>query len=945
MRVSPHVIGTVVAACAVLVALPTDGAEDNEPGSVLIPAEARIAARGRVLDNGTFTLWTKGVIGDYIVVPGDRKVTATVTAAALAVDGVGARAAVELTPVGGVPQEIGVLEMASDPFSYSGSCEFREYTVSADVPEGHYTVTLTHLNRLVGPKQWRHLLVKQVRFSGARIARLSSSAHAFLGDRPIDVPGDGEGTRELTTGNLRTRIDPGSATWSVTHTPSGCGAEGIRPVFCLDGPGIDLATYDGKITQERIQDARFGDVTRVTMQFHQPGELDIMYELMFSHSRPEAVARLDFTNRTGRTLRVSSTAAMAAQAVTVGGRARSWTVIGDGKEYNQPYRILDAAQLEEFGCWWYMALKNRDTKRSLLFGSLQNNKGMGRFIVVPDEVGSVKVTAYHDYEGITMPPGASITGEMVLLQFGRGGTDSLERFGDLIAAVHDIQLRREFSLDPYDPAKVCLFNGWGGYGASVVSRFPYKNGRDPMKRKHAYRDPGWNRANRQAFQQLGFPEFGYSHPEGWQRIAWVKERPLVRRYGQADEFEGKGTLLEGHDDWYADGCIDFSNPEVIAFERKRIEEAIAAVLEEKPGAMITYNWDFVNKWRTLPGQHDPFMTGAETYRGAMAMWRDMTAATPGGSCGNLYMNLPGINYGMVKTMRVGEDSDRGYYGDDVFTQACTFTEGLVRQLSGRYFYNGRVFWINPDSYHVYVGGLYTYRQAKVHASFCAIAGNRIVLAEPFVEYDDPFPRDRLEIARRVAPALPETARAVDVFEHCPARLWDITVERNWGEWHIAALFNTDHDRSGRPFTYEVCFEDLDLDPNAEYLVYEFWSKTFLGVRKHSFTRTIQAPDCEIYSVVPKRNHPVLISTSRHVRHMAYDILALDWDTAARTLSGTSKVLKEDPCQLRVFVPDGFTPISAAAGETPAEIKIEDGLLTVDLTSPENTPVEWQIQFR
>lgn len=937
-------IGFLAGACVVLIAARANGAEDTERRSVLVPAEARVTARGKVLDNGAFTLWTRGVIGDYIIVPKDGKVTAMVSAAALAVDGVGARAAVALTPVGGAPREIGVLEMASDRFSYNGPCDFREYTVSADVPKGYYTVTLTHRNRDVGVKKWRNLFVKQVRFSGAHIARLSPSAYAFFGDGAHRAGAGVGNPREIVAGSLRVRLDPESATWSVTHVPSGSGAAEVGPVFRLDGLSVDLAAYEASVQQERVEDARFGDATRVTMQFRKPGALDITYVLLFGHAQPEVIARLDFTNRTGRELRVASTGAMAAQTVTVGGSARSWTVIGDGKEYNQPYRIVDAADVDEFGCWWYAALKNRDTKRSLLFGSLQNTKGLGRFVVVPNDASSVKVAAYHDYEGIIMPPDASITGEMVLLQFGRRGTDSLERFGDLIAAVHDIHLRRDFPLDPYEPVKLCLFNGWGGYGASVVSRFPYKNGRDPMKRKHAYLDRDWTKANRQVFYRLGLPQFGYGHPDGWRRTAWLKERPLVRRYGQVDEFAGKGALVEGHADWYIDGCIDFSHPDVIEYERQRIEVAIAAALEKRPGAVVVYNWDFVNKWRTLPGQHDPFMTGAEAYRGAMTLWRDLAAATPGGWCADLYMNLPGINYGLVRTMRVGEDSDRGYYGDNVFTQRCTFTEGLVRQLSGRYFYNGRVFWINPDSYHVYVGGLYSYEQAKVHASFCAVAGNKVALAEPFVEYDEPFPQDRLEIARRVAPALGETARAVDVFEHCPARLWDIPVERELGAWHIVGLFNTDHDRSGKPFTYEVRFEDLELDRHAEYLVYEFWTKTFLGVRRRAFTRTLQAPDCEVYSVVPKRGHPVLISTSRHVRHMAYDILALGWDAATRTLSGTSKVVKADPYQLRVFVPDDFTPVSAEAGGIPVTLQTQDGLLTVDMAPPGSADVRWQIRF-
>ena len=64
------------------------------------------------------------------------------------------------------------------------------------------------------------------------------------------------------------------------------------------------------------------------------------------------------------------------------------------------------------------------------------------------------------------------------------------------------------------------------------------------------------------------------------------------------------------------------------------------------------------------------------------------------------MNIVGFNYARVDSLRIGADSDQGYYG-----RVCTFTQGLTRQASGRYFYNGKVWWNNADSFHVYVGGL------------------------------------------------------------------------------------------------------------------------------------------------------------------------------------------------------------------------------------------------
>ena len=316
----------------------------------------------------------------------------------------------------------------------------------------------------------------------------------------------------------------------------------------------------------------------------------------------------------------------------------------------------------------------------------------------------------------------------------------------------------------------------------------------------------------------------------------------------------------------------------------------------------------------------------------------MARSHPPGAYAFIYMNVVGFNYDICDIFRAGQDSDQAYYGP-----GCTFTEGLVRQISGRYFYNGKVWWNNPDSFHVYVGGLYSYNQGKVHASFCAISGNVIYLSEPFTDQDTP--EDRLEILRRVAPMTPDVSKAVDVFEHNPAQLWNIPVKRDFAQWNVVGLFNVDYNQDGKAITQRIAFEELELSSHKEYLVYEFWSRQFLGVKKGSFTRTLQAPDCEIYSIVEKADHPVLISTSRHVRHMAYDILSLKRDQSEGKLSGESRVVKEDPYQLRVFVPEGYAFARVEAEGLPTDAKMDGPLLNIDFESPENKVIAWTVYFK
>jgi hypothetical protein len=140
--------------------------------------------------------------------------------------------------------------------------------------------------------------------------------------------------------------------------------------------------------------------------------------------------------------------------------------------------------------------------------------------------------------------------------------------------------------------------------------------------------------------------------------------------------------------------------------------------------------------------------------------------------------------------------------------------------------------------------------------------------------------------------------------------------------------------------------DLRLDPNKEYIVYDFWGRKLVGAFKGSFTNPPVGPyDVDIYSIVEKQDHPMLVSTSRHVRQMAFDIKDMAYDAGQRVLRGVSRAVAGDPYQLRIYVPDGFSAkrVGLPAGIT-ASMKTEGNLLTVDFTAPTGDDVQWEVFF-
>jgi len=192
---------------------------------------------------------------------------------------------------------------------------------------------------------------------------------------------------------------------------------------------------------------------------------------------------------------------------------------------------------------------------------------------------------------------------------------------------------------------------------------------------------------------------------------------------------------------------------------------------------------------------------------------------------------------------------------------------------------------------------------------------------------------------------------VDLFVRKPAQVWAMPIERPFGNWTLVAVFNYTNKAAlgGPPRTFTAKLDaanDLHLDPNKEYLVYEFWTKKFLGTFKGTFTSNAVNPyDVDMYSVVEKQNHPVLISTSRHIRQMAFDIKDLAYDRGQRALSGVSRAVAGDPYQLRIYIPDGFSPqrvqLSNGLGAT---MKTEGNLLTADFVTTTGKDVTWKVFF-
>jgi hypothetical protein len=99
--------------------------------------------------------------------------------------------------------------------------------------------------------------------------------------------------------------------------------------------------------------------------------------------------------------------------------------------------------------------------------------------------------------------------------------------------------------------------------------------------------------------------------------------------------------------------------------------------------------------------------------------------------------------------------------------------------------------------------------------------------------------------------------------------------------------------------------------------------------------------------------PQLISTSRHVTQGIVDVTGENWDGAKSILSGVSKVVGNDPYELRIVVPPGAkswraTAVKVSPADEAAGVKtsfVQEGpKIRATLTSAESREIPWSVQF-
>lgn len=760
----------------------------------------------------------------------------------------------------------------------------------------------------------------------------------------------------INTQNLQVSIDAVNCRWSASVKGS---PMQINDVYFL--PGDDPSGWKVVSSVNNNDNNNLGSFVTVTLHGTKSGQLDFDYNISASKTNNDIIISLGRANNTGKTVDIEDMDYFVSSDARLGGTEDRWISLGTQSQNRELYEIWPVINLITPRMYIVNhVIKDSDTENSLLFGHITANKGASRFELstgwqgkTPDRM---RVRAYCSYK-IAIPTGKSFTGEKLLIDFSTDALRSMEHQGDLIAIAYDVRLKQRKPINLNDRDLVAnnytRYHNWMSGGSNATTEAFFKNN-GLVDFYWGMGGPGrggsWGIYGSGGITSDRFPTYDRNDTN------WVKygttgipqTRPPRTNY-PAECYLPIRTVKFG-----GERVIDFSNPLSVKLERERA----LTTFKGQEGMTGRSEMDFSDWWDKWPGQFDPYISALEAYRAGGAPWREaMDSLAPRMV---IRSNMAPVDhfYGLVDIVRVSEDADQGYEDKESAMSESVFTGLFGETVSGsaiRFFYNGRVFWNDGDGFHIYKFsaphgkvGSYDYGQAKVVSNFRAISGNTLLLSDAL---NEKYPDNRIELLKRISPVTMDVAYPVDLFVRKPARVWNMPIERPFGKWCIVGVFNYTNKTSQETNVYDFttkldAAKDLRLDPNKEYIVYEFWTRKLIGTFKGSFvTRPLNPYDCDIYSIVEKLDHPVLVSTSRNIRQMAVDIKDFSYDVSQRTLRGVSRAVADDPYQLRIYVPEGFSVKQVVLPEgLKGTLKTEGNLLTVDFKSLTGNDVDWKVIF-
>lgn len=300
--------------------------------------------------------------------------------------------------------------------------------------------------------------------------------------------------------------------------------------------------------------------------------------------------------------------------------------------------------------------------------------------------------------------------------------------------------------------------------------------------------------------------------------------------------------------------------------------------------------------------------------------------------------------------------------------------GIRMQIveSARWFHTQRIlFLIDPD----HICARTNVEWARSICSLVSLSGGLYMLSDPLKDYDE----TRLDIIKRTMPTLktfagetgnldltypaftwtklhgfavprenPVEAEDITVEEainmagnyesmndaHPFSALWNIHIDKDYRRWSVVGRFAT------VPLKESMLqFENLGLNNDTEYLVFDFWEKKYLGRYKNQIScKALDLGHCQVMSCTEVKEHPQVIASTRHVSMDDISIKSQTFENNLLSLDIEGVTNSKE--EYFFHIPKGYTVKKVKSTSANINYSLSDEILTIEIDFKEiNTKLE------
>jgi hypothetical protein len=277
-------------------------------------------------------------------------------------------------------------------------------------------------------------------------------------------------------------------------------------------------------------------------------------------------------------------------------------------------------------------------------------------------------------------------------------------------------------------------------------------------------------------------------------------------------------------------------------------------------------------------------------------------------------------------------------GGDIFGWSDFIANSI--ELVFRFFaWHNIVFYADGDNV-VLRNEFNTLEQARSRASFYGLTGLPVTIGDNLPDLDEA----RIDMLKRIIPVA--DIHPMDLQQKNYGYgyvLVNLAVCKKFGNWNVAGITNTKDEMLEISLNLGSDLQ-LEVGDDISYAVFDYWKGEFTGICGDKLQISVPPMDTVVLRITPRKSHPQLISTSRHITQGGYDLTDLNWNAGSNCLSGVSKCIDEEIYRLSVYVPEGYEFASIQCSEK-TTCNNAAAILSVEINSSKCGEVCWQVKFK